>query len=464
MIVAVPLLLLVFALTSNHGFALAAEGNNATEELVLQPRALLQQFNAAVKNREALSPKYLQSACSKRQKKVYLAPGDAVYISSQDYPEFYPGRSKCKWKFTTAKDNYVGIYCYDFDLEPSNRKKKCSDYLKLNGDKFCGSESPVYISTANILIAQFIANKKRPFYRGFDCIAMSLSEFYSTTTTAAPATKESTLKPNTPDPNTPQPGSWKCGIPNRVSRIVGGVETTVNEYPWQAGLIYKGSGKISSFCGGSVISSKYIVTAAHCTEAIEKYSISYEVLLGGHCLSSPPSSQMKMAVDKYIQHSNYNSKTMDNDIALIPLKKSIDFDNSDIRPICLPPKNAGDFVGDVATVIGWGALKEGKNGPDCLQEVDVPVITDSKCDNWIGGGLTKNMICAGYEKGKKDSCQGDSGGPLFFDSGCGYEQLGVVSFGYGCAREKSPGVYVRVTKYIDWIQSKLGSSTTYSCR
>jgi len=421
-------------------------------DLVLQPRAALRTIQ-----HDDADAKSHESACSKKLTKVHLSPGEYSTIFSANYPDYYPRKSKCKWRFTTDKGNYLYVSCYNFELEPENRRGKCVDYLKINKDKFCGTNAPSE-SAEDQMFVQFKSNKKRSDYSGFYCYVDAYSKYYSSTQNPNP----SSTQPPKPK-STLEPGSVQCGIANQKSRIVGGQETTVNEYPWQAAMAYRG--QRTTFCGGSVISTKYVITAAHCTQAVKDYSIDYDVLLGAHCLSSSADSEKRIKPQKYIQHPQYDDWTMDNDISIIVLKTAVNFETSEIRPICLPPKDAGDFIGKKAIVSGWGATEEGKAGPDCLHDVAVPIITNTKCDNYNSDTtITSNMICAGYDKGEKDSCQGDSGGPLFYDSGCGNEQLGVVSFGYGCARPKKPGVYARVTEYIDWIKKTLGSYPTYSCR
>ncbi|XP_064609087.1 trypsin-3-like isoform X2 [Liolophura sinensis] len=107
----------------------------------------------------------------------------------------------------------------------------------------------------------------------------------------------------------------------------------------------------------------------------------------------------------------------------------------------------------MTTVTGWGTMSSGAGSlPDRLREVDVPVISYSQCSSWVSGVSSTTMICAGYEEGGKDSCQGDSGGPLVVLSGGKWYLLGVVSWGYGCAGRRSPGIYTRVPNYTSWIK------------
>ncbi|CAL4124214.1 unnamed protein product, partial [Meganyctiphanes norvegica] len=372
--------------------------------------------------------------CSKKTVKTTLAPGESAIIQTPNYPSDYNSKSKCQWKIKSTTD--ITITCVDFTLQSSNKRGKCADALMLDGKKFCGTSLTSYSGGTSIK-AVFKSNKKKN-YSGFSCYATADSGTTVTTTTPS--------------------GDCKCGQANKASRIVGGVETEVNEYPWQAAMIYSGYTQV--FCGASVIGTKHILTAAHCTQAVTDYSLSYQVLTGAHDLTNAASSQLIFNAATFIQHSDYDSSTFDNDISIIVLSNSIDFTSSDVRPICLPYSDADAYDSVTATVSGWGTTSSGGSQPDVLMEVDVPTMSNSKCQSSYGSSITDNMLCAGYDAGKKDSCQGDSGGPLTYNSGSGYTQIGVVSWGYGCASAGYPGVYARVTKYLSWISSNTASSTT----
>ncbi|CAL4151165.1 unnamed protein product, partial [Meganyctiphanes norvegica] len=384
----------------------------------------------------ALAPRNTLT-CSKKTVKTTLAPGESAIIQTPNYPSDYDSKSKCKWLIKSSVD--ITITCSDFTLQSTNRKGKCSDALILDGTKFCGTSLTPYSGGTSIK-AIFKSNKKKN-YSGFSCYA-----------TADSGTTVSTELPGVGS------GDCKCGQANQASRIVGGVETEVNEYPWQAAMIYSGYTQV--FCGASVIGTKHVLTAAHCTQAVEDYGISYQVLTGAHGLTNAASSQLIFDADEYIQHSGYDSTTYDNDISIIVLSNAIDFTSSEIRPICLPDSDADAYDSVTATVSGWGTTSSGGSQPDVLMEVDVPTMSNSKCQSSYGSSITDNMLCAGYDAGEKDSCQGDSGGPLIYNPGNGHIQIGVVSWGYGCASAGYPGVYARVTQYLTWISDNTASSTT----
>merc|ERR1719347_2286651 len=214
-------------------------------------------------------------------------------------------------------------------------------------------------------------------------------------------------------------GDCTCGIAQRSTRIVGGQEVEVNEWPWQAGMVWAGS--FSVFCGATVISDEWILTAAHCVDGTDPSSIN--VLLAEHDYwdSDFP---VRMEISEIISHENYDSSTVDYDFALLRMANKIDWAaNPNIRPACLPEYGSGDYDQWMSTVTGWGTTSSGGSTSNVLLEVDVQVISNSEC-NAAYGGITHNMLCAADASGNggSDACQGDSGGPLVScgaDGNCG---------------------------------------------
>lgn len=256
---------------------------------------------------------------------------------------------------------------------------------------------------------------------------------------------------------TPSNGDCRCGIVNKASRIVGGTSTDVNEYPWQVGLITTYSKDV--LCGATLISDRYVLTAAHCTDGLT--TSNFRLLLGGHSTASTGSSELIVQPLSITDHPNYNDDTFNNDMSIIEIAP-LDFDALDVavRPACLPD-SAETYDGVTATVTGWGTLKSDGSQPTILQEVDVPVVSTADCRKVYGtSGITNNMLCAGTATGGEDSCQGDSGGPLIARDGANYELIGVVSFGTECGDPGVPGVYARVTALQTWIESNTAGSTT----
>ncbi|XP_066304565.1 plasminogen-like isoform X2 [Branchiostoma lanceolatum] len=246
----------------------------------------------------------------------------------------------------------------------------------------------------------------------------------------------------------------KCGVPAFASlsnRIVGGEDAVYGSWPWQVSLLTSGTHN----CGGSIIAPNWILTAAHCLRS----GVSLTIQGGSHYRrSNDEPYQRNYDVSRIIIHEDYNSRTSDNDIALVKLSTSINY-NDYVRPVCLPSEDTA--AGTECYVTGWGKLQSGFWGEtsDILQQAKVPIIATQTCNsrNYYNGQITDNMICAGYTQGGVDACQGDSGGPLVCPNDGKWVQTGVVSWGYGCAQAYRPGVYVRVTNYISWINNKMAT-------
>jgi len=240
---------------------------------------------------------------------------------------------------------------------------------------------------------------------------------------------------------------------NLDAKIVGGFETKKHEYPFMAALmrVSSFSGTPRQFCGGSLIDESHVLTAAHCIEGLSANDVkTLRVYLGAHSIKSGPKSEHRII--RIIKHKDFDSRTLVNDIAILTLETPAKISGA-VNVICLPDY-VNSFVNRQVTVAGWGSKGEGKSQPKELYKVDVNVWSNSQCaaayDHRIPGEIKDSMICAAAPG--KDSCSGDSGGPLFSREQSRNVQVGIVSWGIGCARGDSPGVYTRVTKMMDWIK------------
>ncbi|MCI4384981.1 hypothetical protein PGIGA_G00045270 [Pangasianodon gigas] len=245
-----------------------------------------------------------------------------------------------------------------------------------------------------------------------------------------------------------------CGRPPLNTKIVGGEAAAPGSWPWQVSIQSSGF----HFCGGSLITENWVLSAAHCFQSITAPEIT--IYLGMESLEGTNSNMQKTSASNIIIHQEYNPDTHDNDIALVQLSSSVTFTNY-VIPVCLAASNSSFPGGTNVWVTGWGNIASNVNlpFPETLQEVQVPIVSNSDCANAYGSGsITDNMMCAGLAQGGKDSCQGDSGGPLVVKISGAWVQAGIVSFGNGCALPKIPGVYTRVSQYEDWINSRISSS------
>uniref|UniRef100_A0A3P9AYL1 Peptidase S1 domain-containing protein n=1 Tax=Maylandia zebra TaxID=106582 RepID=A0A3P9AYL1_9CICH len=245
-----------------------------------------------------------------------------------------------------------------------------------------------------------------------------------------------------------------CGKASLNTRIVGGQVARAGSWPWQVSLQRSGS----HFCGGSLINSQWVLTAAHCFETITPTGLT--VNLGLQSLQGSNPNAASRTVTQIIKHPDYNSGTNDNDVCLLQLSSPVTFNNY-ISPVCLAASDSIFYSGVNSWVTGWGDIGSGVSlpSPQNLMEVEVPVEGNRKCNcNYGVGSITDNMICAGLSAGGKDSCQGDSGGPMVSKQSGRWIQAGVVSFGKSCALPNFPGVYARVSQYQTWINSQISSN------
>lgn len=241
-------------------------------------------------------------------------------------------------------------------------------------------------------------------------------------------------------------------------RIIGGEEAVEGEVPWQVALFIS-DGETSRFCGGSIVSEDWVVSAAHCvTDGDEVITGAHEVISGVLKLSEAAAEHV-VEVARIEVHPDYNeaSTGLEHDIALLKLSEPLDLDGSKRAPIgwLTNDHEALEAPGTPVTVSGWG-VTENEDEPDHLQVVELALIdcTDTGYENTA----TDNMICATNEDYSKDSCSGDSGGPLAMQTASGDWLLGgIVSFGPDpCAEDNFPGVYTRVSQYDAWLQQTMG--------
>mmetsp|Transcript_19892 Transcript_19892/g.32224 ORF Transcript_19892/g.32224 Transcript_19892/m.32224 type:complete len:357 (+) Transcript_19892:175-1245(+) len=249
---------------------------------------------------------------------------------------------------------------------------------------------------------------------------------------------------------------------NKEERIIGGSEAPEDRHSYAVTL----KDKSGIFCGGSLIAKDVILTAAHCQGA------PFDVVVGRH--NRKDKDGEVIPIKKQFPHPNYKESNTDNDFMLVFLKRAANTNAKNVKLVKLNKQNSIPKTGSRVTVMGWGDTDirdQVSDLSDALMKVQVNVISNNACQSSSGkidgqnesykGQITSNMLCA--KANRKDSCQGDSGGPLVILKNGGNDvQVGVVSWGIGCASKDFPGVYARVSRAYDWIEQEVCQGSQYA--
>lgn len=236
-------------------------------------------------------------------------------------------------------------------------------------------------------------------------------------------------------------------------RIVGGQDAEPHSAPWIITMQWGFAGLTTHLCGGSIIRPNWVLTAAHCNEAVPSFG-DFLVIAGRHNLATKEATEQVRSVDRANTwiHAQYTGGVGPFDIGLIYVTEAFVF-NDAVAPIALPHQ---DHIHSGTVVLhGWGSTSTSHFpiNPDLLQTVAKPIIPLDECERVLGPSpLHETNVCTGPLEGGISACSGDSGGPLTQDG----ELVGVVSWGFiPCGSSNSPSVYTRVSAFIDWIQAKI---------
>jgi secreted trypsin-like serine protease len=257
---------------------------------------------------------------------------------------------------------------------------------------------------------------------------------------------------------TSDPNIKKLDCTYTSSLIIGGMQTSAEELPHVAAIGYRDADldQIRFACSGSLISERFVLTAAHCSR---KRKPPVVVRLG--CGQGDETKLQEFGVKRFRKHKEYSKKSKYHDIGLIEMNGDAKFSKF-VRPACLWQNF--QIPSETATAIRWDIGSASGE----LQEVSMNLVQNDQCNPYFAHianntkklkrGIVNGQICAaGIEGGKKGTCQSESGGPLQItkeENPCLVYLVGVASFSsVGCGGENSPGVYTRVSEYLDWIEA-----------
>ncbi|XP_073542183.1 urokinase-type plasminogen activator isoform X1 [Phyllobates terribilis] len=263
-----------------------------------------------------------------------------------------------------------------------------------------------------------------------------------------------------------------CGLrQHKLYKIVGGMNSPVESQPWLATLYYivrRNRNEQRYVCGASLIHPCWVLTAAHCFPDSEfPEPKDYTINLGkSHLYEENEYREQRFLVEKIIRHSDYSDKTgaLNNDIALLKIRSesgqcasTTDY----VQTVCLPSADLKLKDGTHCEIAGFGKETfESSRFSENLKSTSVQLISQDICQlpDYYGKLINNNMFCAGDPEWKVDACKGDSGGPLICQHNGKMVLYGIISWGDNCAKRNKPGVYTRITNYIQWIQDTMAEA------
>ncbi|XP_037898342.1 venom serine protease-like, partial [Glossina fuscipes] len=357
------------------------------------------------------------------------------FLESPYFPDTYPPHSSCRYKIVAPLDYEISVNC---TLHIDQGYKGCSTeflYFGHDGDihlrdseQFCGRGSFLRRSLYRSVVLAYVSYGS---WGRFQCQLFA----------------------------TPQP--CDCGW-SINTRVVNGKEARINEYPNVVALKDVTSMQ-ASFCVGTIISHRCVLTAAHCIDH-QPRAANLIILAGDHYIQRTEETKYsaQYSVQEIIRHPEYQANTVQNDIALLITTVDIEWSRG-VGPICLPSFAAKDlsFALKYVDIVGWGTLHFAGAMSDTLQKITLMVIENEPCQKAYENisTISSSQMCTfDYTGNNRDSCQYDSGGPLILRQDRQF-LLGLVSFGTDCGAEKySVGVNTRVGFFLPWIYKYAGRS------
>ncbi|XP_068146202.1 venom serine protease [Drosophila tropicalis] len=365
-----------------------------------------------------------------------LQSNQMINITSLNYPGGLPPGSNCRYRVSAPANHVIQLNCR-FELFPDT----CNSvflFVSLDGDlqfrdaeRYCRMGLITRTSNSqNLAVAYYSASPQSQQRARISCQAVA------------------------------RPVPCNCGW-SLPTRIANGREASKHEYPSMVGIRDLNS-NLNILCGGTIVSDRYIVTAAHCT-ARQPIASRLMALVGDHDLSTATESiyAAQYAIRAIINHPNYivTNSGDQNDIALLQTMRPIVWSRG-VAPICLPLRESENTFSYVnVDIAGWGTLGFARPKSNTLQKATLLTLDNASCRRQYNSSIAANQLCTYDSRGEgQDSCQYDSGGPVILRQRERMFLLGVISYGRACGQPFGIGVNTRITSHLNWLWRYVGGS------
>ncbi|KAH8418299.1 hypothetical protein KR222_009199 [Zaprionus bogoriensis] len=368
------------------------------------------------------------------RRQLFLQTNQTVTITSVNYPGYFSSGNACSYQLKAPVNHEIQVTC-SFEVYP-NVCRSSFLFVSRDGDvTFTGADR--FCTTTHVTIKS-----------NFQSLALGYRADYTLATQQARLSCQAVARRV----------RCNCGW-SQTTRIANGVQASKHEFPSMV-AIRDLSSNLPILCGGSIVSDRYIVTAAHCTRR-QPNAQRLVARVGSNDISQPGDSifASEYAIQRIIENPGYSSTTNANDIALLQTVRTIEWSRG-VGPICLPLRQgSGDISNLPVYIAGWGTLGFLNPISRTLQKAQLLTTTNAHCSREFNVTLLSSQVCTyDYSGLGRDSCQYDSGGPIIRVIQNRLFLLGVISYGRQCGLRYNTGVNTRVSSYNNWILGHVGGS------